>query len=702
MPIHKNKRITPLLQSMAQFEKTLLYLYYRGLQMFRDRTMKNKLPSALAALMRSIPACLSLAVLTLVFFACLENTNAPNDTGLSPGLNQPPNNGEQVRQYIYCVFTETEMCLAGPFSECEPGGELSNNCPFNYLGAGSGADINPNANGTYNYCDIPEDKICLEGPFSECPKGEPANECSYASISSSSEAAVLSSSSKENAISSASEEEVYLPPSSSTNQNPSSSSTQNSSSSTNQNPSSSSSEVTGPSLCEDFNPNERVDHRGKQKYQICDERDGKRYPYVEIGKQTWLAKNLDYRGENGSLGLCYDYLDAYCTVYGRMYRFTEIFCSSGNCAQADIVDPGKLENEIACPYGWHLPSTGELEALWTTSDPDFLPGNNASGNGNNSAGAKLKVTSWSGTDEYGFAALPGGYCGDGCGKMYELNNMSYWWHYGFGYPVTLTKSWALLNSAVVNDSRQSLGSSAFYVRCIKNAETTSSLLTPISSLPCSGTPGAGQECHLGAWKNVFTDPRDNEKYPYVTIQGQTWMAKNLNYDAGEGSVCYDNLEANCGTHGRLYHWDTMMDLKAGENAQTAASNNDPSGRQGVCPDGWHLPSVAEWTRLLGAADGSGTNNLTGASAALKAKFGWEQNAGTDALGFAALPSSYGVSLAGARSRGGFGTAKGGFWWTTSRASVSSSYVRHIGPTSPNVKSADNDFGRLYSVRCVKD
>jgi uncharacterized protein (TIGR02145 family) len=510
--------------------------------------------------------------------------------------------------------------------------------------------------------------MCLDGPFAEClPGGHLGNECPDFPIEKpSSSSGIGTSSSSSNIFDS-----LF----------------------------SSSSEIIEISNCEDFDPTEKRLHFGMEKKQICDKRDGTRYVYVPIGKQTWLAENLRYNAEGS---ICFNNIEKNCTNYGRMYRFQNIFCDSEDCqTQWGVVDPDKLGGEVACPEGWHLPSTGELEELWTTSDPNFVPGSEASGIGNNSSGKKLKVKAWNGTDDYGFAALPGGYCGDGCGNFYQINNMSFWWHYGFGAPVPLTKSWRLTTSSTnggdaVDDAFQSYGTSAFYVRCLKTvAQTTPSPETPPANLACSGAGTGSQKCHLGKWKDHFTDARDGQEYPYVNINGKDWMAKNLNFNENKGSVCYNGLAANCEAYGRLYNWGTAMGLPPASQTCVYSNPGSECGKmigtthQGVCPEGWHIPNKLEW------------DQLGDASAALKAKSGWEQN-GTDEHGFAALPGSYGVSLEGYYSRGGFGTARAGFWWSKTPMAANGSNIRHIGPTSANVTSIDNDFSRLYSVRCVKD
>lgn len=97
----------------------------------------------------------------------------------------------------------------------------------------------------------------------------------------------------------------------------------------------------------------------------------------------------------------------------------------------------------------------------------------------------------------------------------------------------------------------------------------------------------------------MTDPRDGKKYRTVNVYEKTWMAENLNfadsslYPAMEGgNHCIDDDDYYCDLVGRLYN-------------KAAAMNNSTLGEgtvQGICPDGWHIPSTLEVYELTSAAD----------------------------------------------------------------------------------------------------
>lgn len=126
---------------------------------------------------------------------------------------------------------------------------------------------------------------------------------------------------------------------------------------------------------------------------------------------------------------------------------------------------------------------------------------------------------------------------------------------------------------------------------------------------------------------VLKDTRDGNTYRTLCIGGKRWMAQNLNYDA-PGSYCYDNDAGNCATYGRLYSYTVL----AGSNAPTSSTN--PSGIQGVCPAGWHIPSYLEWKQLIDSVGGYAV-----AGKVLKSSYGWKFNEnGTDDYNFTVLPA----------------------------------------------------------------
>ena len=104
---------------------------------------------------------------------------------------------------------------------------------------------------------------------------------------------------------------------------------------------------------------------------FADKRDGKVYATTKIGKQVWMAENLNYAADSS---WCYKDDPANCKKYGRLYTW--------NAAMK------------ACPTGWHLPTNQEWNEL------EAALGENA--------GAKLKSKELNGTNDAGFFALPAG------------------------------------------------------------------------------------------------------------------------------------------------------------------------------------------------------------------------------------------------------------------------------------------------------
>jgi len=139
---------------------------------------------------------------------------------------------------------------------------------------------------------------------------------------------------------------------------------------------------------------------GERFGSFIDDRDGQKYTTVKIGNLVWMAQNLNYQTESGSW--CYNNDNSNSNIYGRLYDWETA--------------------KNASPTGWRLPSKDDwakLVAAAGSSEFEFLD-----------AGKKLKSKSgWSknsGTDKFGFSALPGGYRRSD-GTFNNAGDYGCWW-----------------------------------------------------------------------------------------------------------------------------------------------------------------------------------------------------------------------------------------------------------------------------------
>jgi uncharacterized protein (TIGR02145 family)/uncharacterized repeat protein (TIGR02543 family) len=182
---------------------------------------------------------------------------------------------------------------------------------------------------------------------------------------------------------------------------------------------------------------------------------------------------------------------------------------------------------------------------------------------------------------------------------------------------------------------------------------------------------------------------DINNYRTVTIGNQKWMAENLDYNV-EGSKCYGNSADSCAKYGRLYNWETAMNIDA-VYTNTTWGGSDVK-HQGVCPVGWHLPSDAEWTTLEENTGGS----VAGRN--LKSTNGWNYDGnGTDVYEFSALPGGSGY-LGLFHSAGDYGS-----WWSTTEINAWEAWLRSMKYSDEDVyRSGSGKASYLNSVRCVQD
>ncbi len=186
--------------------------------------------------------------------------------------------------------------------------------------------------------------------------------------------------------------------------------------------------------------------------------------------------------------------------------------------------------------------------------------------------------------------------------------------------------------------------------------------------------------------------------PTIQIGTQQWMGKNLAvafYRNGDpipqvtdpglwaglttGAWCYYNNDPILGyKYGKLYNWYAV---------------NDP---RGLAPQGWHIPSDAEWTTLANTLGGEieaggkmkepGTANWTG------------PNTGADnSSGWAGLPGGF-------RNFNGPFSVVGvtGYWWSSTVNATTVAWNRNLFFTNGSLYRNIFDKRNGFSVRCLRD
>lgn len=201
--------------------------------------------------------------------------------------------------------------------------------------------------------------------------------------------------------------------------------------------------------------------------------------------------------------------------------------------------------------------------------------------------------------------------------------------------------------------------------------------------------------------NVFVDARDSQMYGYVKVGNLYWMDRNLNWKgAGQG---YGRSDAAAYVFGRLYTWN---DATGGESASGLGN-----GVQGVCPEGWSIPTKEDWEDLGTAlnngeavnfaADWKGIAGKLMAPAYFNGDKVWPYSPEVDPTndyGWNALSAGTGVLNYTVFSN----ICKYGFWWVGTERDSNNAYFRYIFCEYPNVSvNYSSKDGMAASVRCVK-
>ncbi|MDD2297286.1 MAG: FISUMP domain-containing protein, partial [Sphaerochaetaceae bacterium] len=449
---------------------------------------------------------------------------------------------------------------------------------------------------------------------------------------------------------------------------------------------------------------------------LTDSRDGNVYKTITIDDKVWMAENLKYLPEvvgpatNSNTTSCYyvygydgtDVNAAKSTANYQTYGVLYNWPAAMNGAATSNTIPSSVQG--ACPAGWHLPSDAEWKQLemylgmsQSEADKTGWRGTDEGGKMKHPGTEYWGEPNTGATNSSGFTALPGGLLINN-GIFGNMHVGGHWW--SSTQYVDEVAWWRifLYDESKVNRGQQpkSLGLS---VRCIKDYQKE---------------PGSSPDY------GTFTDQRDQTVYKTITIGDKEWMAENLKYlpevvgpaTNSNTTSCYyvygyDGTDVNAAkatenyqTYGVLYNWPAAMN-------GAATSNTIPSGVQGACPAGWHLPSDAEWKQLemyLGMlqseADKTGWRG-TDEGGKMKhpgTEYWGEPNTGaTNSSGFTALPGGLLIN------NGIFGDMHvGGHWWSSTQYVEEVAWWRIFLYDESKVNRGQQPKSLGLSVRCIKD
>ena len=422
---------------------------------------------------------------------------------------------------------------------------------------------------------------------------------------------------------------------------------------------------------------------------LTDKRDGRSYKTVVIGNQVWMAENLNY-DSGDDLSYCFFAND--CERYGRYYEWSAAVDSiNTGYGSTEATCPTTSPIKGVCPDGWHIPSRAEWDTLLYNVG------------GYESAGINLRSTeSWSiphydgyiaGLDLYGFSILLVPYLSSSGVAGFDE---SAFWAINDEYCANSFKFNRTDSSCV-----RFLGGSRYAnsIRCLRDEPYTGTLVSDEKSTSTHKPPSIEFYLNKDKTYGEFTDERDGKVYKTIEINGQTWMAQNLNYETPDGrSTCFEDDEKICEVFGREYTWSVAID-SAGNNLNPS-SNVNKFPWQGICPDGWHIPSLDEWMTLLFPAASDTTHYFRdiiihdAAPKFMSTKI-WLQNmTHTDEFGLSILPSFN-------RVLGHYIAADG---WYNSNLAVYTFIEFESKWEGSNLRLEEELYANHYQglLRCIKD
>ncbi|MBQ7489975.1 MAG: fibrobacter succinogenes major paralogous domain-containing protein [Bacteroidales bacterium] len=492
--------------------------------------------------------------------------------------------------------------------------------------------------------------------------------------------------------------------------------------------------------------------------------DGNTYNVVKIGTQCWMKENLRTTryadgtyiptGSTTSLSVAYKYAPdndvATVNTYGYLYNWRAVMGKSPSSNS----DPSGVQG--VCPNGWHIPSSAEWTLLENYVNSQTAYQCNLISN--NIAKSLASTVSWhsssntcaigntpSNNNGTGFSALPANYYS---GSSQNLDYYAYFWTSTENGAKAYYRQLDYSKSTVTNSSNDKYFGQS--VRCVKGSGALlvcSDTLIEERDTIYPGVPYYWHGKHItmagvhydslvtsigcdSIYKLILFAPVpldtcgvvsdiDGNTYNTVKIGNQCWMRENLRTTRyANGTAIYmgsttssytgyryypGNSAANVPLYGYLYNWRAVM-------SNSPSSSANPSNVQGICPNGWHVPSDAEWTELINYVSSQPAyhydNTATNIAKALASNYHWyhytyngqfiigDTSYPNNATGFNALPAGYIMSSFAS------GLNYYACFWTTTESGNSARY-REFRYHDAYISNSTNSKYYGQSVRCVK-
>lgn len=171
--------------------------------------------------------------------------------------------------------------------------------------------------------------------------------------------------------------------------------------------------------------------------------------------------------------------------------------------------------------------------------------------------------------------------------------------------------------------------------------------------------------------------RNGDPIPHAQTSAE-WELAGINK---EPAWCYYNNDTALGQiYGKLYNWYAV---------------NDP---RGLAPEGFHIPSNAEWSTLGTFLGNSGAG---GKLKSIGTEFWLSPNTNaTNEAGFTALPG--GFRAFNSPNFSFFLIGEQGLWWSATELDSTNALIRLLLYDSDELFSSSASKGTGISVRCIKD